>query len=54
MSPEEIIQLLHLTPLTEEGGMVAEKAKEGQTSNTAEGGEERGGSSDNEKRRGGA
>lgn len=24
MSPEEIIQLLHLTPLTEEGGMVAE------------------------------
>ena len=24
LSPEEIIQLLHLTPLTEEGGMVAE------------------------------
>ena len=24
MSPEDIIQLLHLTPLTEEGGMVAE------------------------------
>ena len=24
MSPEDIIQLLHLTPLTEEGGMVGE------------------------------